>query len=322
MSANTKVSSSQPQDALSSPCISVPVFTPPISRTTQREPCEIEPSSPVHRIPWQPASVYQPREMPERSADIRCKEEAVEEQVAHELEWRRQLARFNERGIPTKDAPRILADELQDTEAVRAACYFYNNPDARLLVISGPSGCGKTTAGAWLISTDSLDEYVQFGSDFDYEREDEAGRLLALWSPEHLHPRYVTASELARVCLHDEETMGILARCSMLCIDDLGVEYDDSRGLFSSRLDGLIDSRYAADLRTCITTSLTRSAFRDRVGVRIARRIQEVGVFVGIDESKVLVHRDVATDEVERPWDSTPLVAASQPVEKKVAVGR
>ena len=100
--------------------------------------------------------------------------------------------------------------------------------------------------------------------------------------PAELRPRFVDVSRFSRSSRYDDEQMGPLERCSMLAIDDLGMEYADAKGSFLSLLDGLVNARYAASLRTVITTNLGAGAFRERYGERVADRIREVGRYVEI----------------------------------------
>lgn len=197
-----------------------------------------------------------------------------------EAETRREAlrtqAKLVKRGVPAKDADRILADSLKNTKAMKAARSFLENASERMLVLSGSRGCGKTTAAAWIAAQRCPDEY----RGYSYE-EIEASRGFVPW-PGDKHPRFVDASRLARVSRYRDEEMKPLEECSMLVIDDLGIEFVDEKGSFLSTLDGLINARYAANLRTVITTNLRGEDFKKRYGERISDRIREVGRFVEI----------------------------------------
>lgn len=197
---------------------------------------------------------------PEQWAAYDAKIQAEREQAEVDAERKRQeeLRRdLVERGCPVKDLERAVSGQLDDTKAV-AAAQAALDVGMTLLVLSGTRGCGKTTAAAWwLLQRRKPSEYVRVGP-----------------------PRFVDASSLARWPRYDDAKMRELERASALVIDDLGVEYDDKNGAFRSFVDGLVNSRYAACLPTCITTNVPAADFRQRYGERIADRIREVGRFV------------------------------------------
>ena len=72
-----------------------------------------------------------------------------------------------------------------------------------------------------------------------------------------------------------------MGKVPLLVIDDLGAEFNDSKGFFASLLDELIDARYSHKLATIVTSNLDLEAFKTRYGVRIVDRIREAGRFVG-----------------------------------------
>lgn len=197
---------------------------------------------------------------PEQWAAYDAKIQAERESAELEAERKRQedlRKDLVERGCPVKDLERAISGQLEDTKAVVAAQAALDAGQT-LLVLSGVRGCGKTTAAAWwLLQKRKPSEYVRVGP-----------------------PRFVDASTLARWPRYDDARMRELERASALVIDDLGVEYDDKNGAFRSFVDGLVNSRYAACLPTCITTNVPAAEFRQRYGERIADRIRESGRFV------------------------------------------
>lgn len=219
---------------------------------------------------------------PEYLARVEAEAERERAERAERDAWeaRAQLAR---RGIPDKDHARLLSRQLRSTRAMVLAAEFLTDRDARILVLSGGGGCGKTTAAAWLVSQQCPDVY------FDRERY----RATPTW-PDALHPRFLDVTTLARLSGYKAETMEPLEQCSMLALDDLGMEYADAKGYFSSLLDGLINVRYHARLRTVITTNVPAEdqetpkgkvpGFKSRYSGRIAERIRECGRFVEIAE--------------------------------------
>lgn len=182
-------------------------------------------------------------------------------------------------GVPVKDIPAIVADSLGDTSPMRAVRAFLGDQRARLLVLAGPRGTGKSTAAAWVIAQPCPEPYEGPGS---MRRVYRGGvdRLEREPWPFELHARFLDVSRLQRLSKFRDEDMGPVERCSMLAIDDLGMEHLDQAGNFLSVLDGLVNARYAASLRTVITTNLNASTFKGRYGERIADRLREVGRFV------------------------------------------
>lgn len=140
---------------------------------------------------------------------------------------------------------------LRDTVALRAV----RGMTGTFLVLNGPTGTGKTVAAC-----------------------DEAWRQRG---------RVVKASRIARMSWYDEPRVDALMSAPLLVIDELGVECDDAKGVWRSRLDELCDHRYDAALRTIITTNLPESSvvpgertLIGLVGARVLKRWQETGVIV------------------------------------------
>jgi DNA replication protein DnaC len=166
-----------------------------------------------------------------------------------------------ERGVPAKDVDALLSSTLFASRSLASAREWLAS-DRTLLVISGTRGVGKTTAAAWLASEVS-------GS------------------------RFIDAAHLMRVDVYSNEEMNPLEQCPLLVMDELGGEYMDTKGKLLSLVDGLVNTRYAAKLRTVITTNMPandfeeqkgvrKPGFKTRYGERLADRIREVGRFVEI----------------------------------------
>lgn len=140
--------------------------------------------------------------------------------------------------------------ETGPIKAVRA----WAESESWCLVLSSRPGVGKSVAaGLWLLEQS--------------EGIKPNGNLTRRW---------VSGSQLARVDGFGGE-LDQLGKSGPLVIDDLGVEYADRNGALQSRLDGLLDERYANFRKTLITTNLTAAEFRDRYGERIVDRIREAG---------------------------------------------
>lgn len=172
---------------------------------------------------------------------------------------RRALAALPDRGVPRKDLAVLLSGQsLLETTALRGARAFMAQNAKTMLVLAGSRGVGKTFTASWCC--------VQV--------------------PEAA--RFIDSARLMRVDRYRGKEMAALETCGLLVIDDLGMEYDDEKGAFLSKLDGLINARYAAELRTVITTNLEwktddpkKQDFRRRFGARIADRVREVGEWIG-----------------------------------------
>lgn len=202
-----------------------------------------------------PSAAKLDEESDQRFAEYEARHEAHLE-AARLDSMRRSLV---ESGCPVKDLARVLDSQLDPTDALRLTRLSCDASEV-LIALSGRPGCGKTTAAAWWL--------LQARDRIPYVTTSKA--------------RFVAATTLARWPKYDEGRMDQLLRCRALVIDDLGVEYGDKNGAFSSMLDEVINSRYAATLPTLITTNLSSSEFKDRYGERIADRIRESGRFVAV----------------------------------------
>lgn len=209
--------------------------------------------------------IVEQREADPAYQEAQQKQREADEARAEADKRRRAVERLLAREVPVKDVDAILGGALTETRALEAARAFLAS-DRRILVLSGGNGCGKTTAASWLVAQDPVERYGAWGG---------------AWPP-HLHPRFLDVARLVRLPKFSDEAMEPVERCSLLAIDDLGMEYADEKGAFLSFLDGLLNARYASQLRTVLTTNLRADAFKARYQGRIADRIREVGRFVEI----------------------------------------
>lgn len=192
--------------------------------------------------------------------------------AARRNEQRRTML-ITSRNVPVKDIDAILADSLEG-QAIGHARQFRANGPRRILVLSGEKGTGKTTAAAWLISQEAP---VPREMRHLFERHDR-------W-PDSLHPRFVSSSDLQTIGLYDHERQDPLKRCSVLAVDDLGMEYRDSKGVFLAVLDAVLDARYRAMLWTVITTNILETKeFAEQYGARLADRVVEFGSWQTVTE--------------------------------------
>ncbi len=124
--------------------------------------------------------------------------------------------------------------------------WFYG--DKSWLILSGSVGVGKTTAATWVLREVLL-----------------RGQTVGM----------VRSSDVAQ--LQIEGKVRELERVHLLLIDDIGVEHPNQ--FAQSVLGQLCDVRHQLiDVRTIITTNLTREDLEKRVGERVADRWRESSV--------------------------------------------
>lgn len=147
--------------------------------------------------------------------------------------------------FPTRVVETVRADRLAASPALAHARAFRDAPVGvkHILVLLGGVGAGKTTAAAWLAS--------------------EVGGS---------KPGLVRSGSLERAGRYDRDLDEWVTSRTMLVIDDLGVEFQDSKGAYRSILDELIDIAYGARRRLVLTTNLDAAGVADRVGDRIWSR--------------------------------------------------
>lgn len=182
-----------------------------------------------------------------------------EERARHEREEGRQRLQWARWGIPSKDIPAIADGTLCPTPAL-AAVEAFENERATVLVLSGPVGCGKTTAAAqWLVQATGRGRgtYIESGP-----------------------PLFLAIAQYARLNRFDDTAVTRVECADALVLDDLGAEYLDDKGAFTSLLDGLVDARYRHVLPTVITTNLRAEEFKARYSARTIDRLRERGEFV------------------------------------------
>lgn len=176
------------------------------------------------------------------AAEAAANERASEARL-HEM-WMRDA------GVPKKFTRIVFHSKLLETPSMRVVV---ERGDYFVQVLWGGQGTGKTVAAAhW---------------------------LRGLSEAEAL---FVEAPRLARWDRYDNEQMNMLLDAERLVIDDMGTEFMDAKGNFMVILDEVISRRVADERLTLITTNLTRDAFLERYGERIASRMREDGRFYGV----------------------------------------
>lgn len=172
------------------------------------------------------------------------------------------------RNVPHKYR-RVRESELVDTEAMQHTRAWLDG-DRPWLVLSGGVGSGKSLAASWAVLGTCPDRYDGPTSGVSISRFDG-------W-PVAMYPRFVATYELARLSAWDDD-WPVLERCSILAIDDLGIEHVGRSEALLAAIGALLDARYARELRTVITTNLGKPEFRERYGERTWSRLRELGMW-------------------------------------------
>ena len=185
--------------------------------------------------------------------------------------WR-DCDRLRAAGVPERFTG-VIADRKVDlTRGAIPRAQAWRQGPKRLLVLGGGVGLGKTLAACWLISTGPRHPYPHPGG---YDEPH--------W-PSELQPRFIRAARLARLDTYRSGELGLVERCSLLVIDEVGggdVGLVDS---WAGRPDSIVSGRYDAGLDTVLTTNLLREAakdkppeFRELFGDRLFDRVAGTG---------------------------------------------
>lgn len=178
-------------------------------------------------------------------------DETRNREIEAEESRKRFVANMPER-LQRMGVPALVIDALRAqirTPAMEHVMAFNGSSKSILLLLGGP-GTGKTVAAA-----SSLIEAPTHSS--VYAQAIDVARL-SDFNVEHAH-------ELDRV-----------TEARLLVLDDLGAEH--ANDFWISRLDGIVNRRYAGKLRTIITSNLDAARFKKQYGERIADRIRQVGM--------------------------------------------
>lgn len=157
------------------------------------------------------------------------------------------------RGVPEGHLIAIYDNEPKTCQAFSAVSALVAGPKT-MLVISGGIGTRKSGSACWAL-TKKPGRYIK------------AARLAALASSSTDEDRALYSS---------------MFRCQLLILDDIGGEYEDSKGYFAKLFNELMDERYERRLLTIVTTNVTAARFRTAYGDRVLDRILEVGDWVDI----------------------------------------
>lgn len=148
-------------------------------------------------------------------------------------------------GVPEPHIGPLLSGNA-DASAAMCDVAKFTESDRSILLLCGDRGVGKSFAAASTL--------------------DPGGGLC------------LRATQLARLSDYDKDAFAAIESARVLVIDDLGQEYSDKSEFFISRFDDVISCRYDSGRTTILTANMSKEAFKERYGERVADRIREVGM--------------------------------------------
>lgn len=176
---------------------------------------------------------------------------ADEQRFAEERAHAAQAARLAVgEAIAWSQVPRHHLAQFWALNANQARSRVSQN-DFTILVLYGAVGSGKTMAAAEWVWNDA---------------KPRGGMFLTMTQFQFMSP-------------YDEHKMRRITTCCRLVLDDVGTEYSDKSGAFTSKFETVLNARYCEKLPTILTTNLTCDEFCRRYGPRVARRVHETGGF-------------------------------------------
>lgn len=192
--------------------------------------------------------------------EIRRQELEAEQAEARQYRKERLMKASNtawESAAVPKRIRRVLSGEMQSTQAFSAVKSWIDKADHEswCLLLCGSPGVGKSVSAAWW-----LREYLAFSK------------------------KWCHIADIIRTGLYGEELTDYW-KCDAMVIDDIGVEFRDSKGAFDSLFDGIVEKRCAQECRTIITTNVSPSELSRRYGERVVDRFRLGTIFVANDES-------------------------------------
>lgn len=182
-----------------------------------------------------------------------------QEEVADVKRAQRELLR-------SLDLPSDALEMVEKGQTTGTAALEAQTHPVDILVLSGAVGSGKTIAAVTWLYAWVMDKRNWHVADAGPQP---VGRCL-----------FVTAPQLQRAPRFDVRWVERLTRATRLVVDDLGAEYVDDKGVFTSLVQEVVNERHARRRATLITTNLAAPEFKARYGERVADRIRERGRFV------------------------------------------
>lgn len=202
-----------------------------------------------------------------------------EEEERRAEEEQRRVATLTHFGRSEMPAPVRVVDTvsgvLVETKAVERVREWVEkrktDPHLWCLVLSADKGAGKTTAaGLWL-----RDLWLWMCRAYE-----------ETWKPRYYNgapdkpePAWVSISKFARLGAYDGEFDKVCSHEGPLVLDDVGLEYLDTKGWLLQAIDAFVDARYSQCRPTLFTTNLSAAQFKERYSGRVVDRMREGGQF-------------------------------------------
>lgn len=163
----------------------------------------------------------------------------------------------------------LTARETREGRSRLAVCDATRAVDGHrdgCLLLLGEPGTGKSVAAARWVLTAGLSMRPWWGID---------GADGFVWSYRGPRLLWRTAKSLSRVKQYDKDEMETLLCPDRLVIDDIGMEYLDTKGFLASLIDEIVHERHRRELPTVMTANLSPADFMERYGKRVVDRIAE-----------------------------------------------
>ena len=197
-------------------------------------------------------------EWDERDAKVKAEAERARF-VARNKAWADKKRALLDRGLALRHLQNLVSSPLTPTPAMDA---IRSIDCDGTYVLSGNAGCGKTHAAhVWLLEAHKLDRFE--------------------WKASQV--RMATAAWFARQSRYGNDKFELLSEVPRLVLDDLGVEYADSKQSYLVDFDELLDLRWRAGLPTLLTTNLDQEEFYERYRDRIFDRVSDDGRWFNVD---------------------------------------
>lgn len=168
-------------------------------------------------------------------------------------------------GIPKRfhfAAFRHLYDDNEIATKLRKALVDIQTPS--LVLLNGTPGTGKTVAGIRLMVTTFLARHWQ--------------------RPYMANPprmRYVNAWELSRSSWNSD-IWNSVKDDEVVMIDDVGIEYQDTKGFMASQIAGVMNHRHQHQRLLIVTSNMGDAELSTYFGERIVDRFSEDAILVSI----------------------------------------
>lgn len=210
-------------------------------------------------------------ETPEGKAAIAAAEAEDAERLRKEAEEakERPYRHLADCGVPLRVVDTVR--RYEQTAAVKRVLRWIeerkSKPSTWCLVLSSSKGAGKSVAaGLWMLQSGA--ESIRY-----YDNHGNAEEA----------PSWLSVSKFARLDGYNGTFDRICDHPGPVVLDDIGSEYNDSKGWFLQAFDAFVDARYSQYRPTLITTNLSGEDFKRRYSERVVDRIREGGSYYEFD---------------------------------------